>query len=506
MKKEMMKFIKGLVLVFFVAAIAPSCTDLEEEFFDVILEDNFFKTPEEFAAAAGAAYTPLTGAFGHNGYYSLQEVSSDEMIIPTRGGDWFDGGQWLRVHTHDYNSREESVNNTWNLAFEGVNAANRLIEQFEPIEGSELIIAEFKVMRAFYYHWLLDVYGNVPLVERLGESQGQKTRAEIYAFVDSELKTNVPLLSKNRLYGRINYYGGRALQAKLALNSGVYLGTGDPTTAALQDVITYTTDIIDNGPYSLASSYFDVFSATNDDNEEHIFVVPYDQVFITGFPLNQMTLHYGSQNTYNLTAQPWNGYCTLQEFYNSYDDTDLRKNTNFVEGPQYFADGVTPVDDPSVEDNDPDGPQVNFTPDINEHFPNALRQAGVRVGKFEIELGATPDKNNDFPIFRLGDVILMLAEAEFRLGNTGTAATLVDQIRARAGLGSIGVLTSDLLLEERGREMFSETSRRTDLIRFGVYNDGWEFNPADPDDHVNIYPIPDAQINVANLTQNPGYN
>ena len=506
----MMRLIKGIFLVIFVAAMTQSCTDLDERFYDQITGDNFPTTDEEFAATLGGAYTPMHRTFGHNNYFSIQEVSSDEAMIPQRGGDWFDGGQWLRVHRHEYNSREEVVNNVWTMAFEGVNACNRLIAVFEPLEGTEAIVAEMKVMRAFYYFWLMDVYGNVPIVTALGEPDpnGQSPRSAVYNFVTSELAANVPLLTEEKTYGRMNYWAGRALQAKVELNSGVYLGTGDPTSAAMANVITYTSDIIDNGGFTLDSDYSAVFGAANDANGEHIFAIPYDEVFITGFNLNQMTLHYGSQNTYNLAAQPWNGYCSLQEFYNSYDDADVRKANNFVAGPQFFADGVTPVDDPSFESNDPDGPQLNFTPEINEHFPNALRQAGVRIGKYEIEMGAQPDKNNDVPIFRLGDVILMQAEAEFREGNNAAAVTLVDQIRDRAGLGPLGgALTADELLAERGREMFAEAYRRQDLIRFGRYNDAWDFKPADASDHVNIYPIPDAQLNAdPNLSQNPGYN
>ncbi len=84
-------------------------------------------------------------------------------------------------------------------------------------------------------------------------------------------------------------------------------------------------DIIDNGGYSLTGNYFDNFSAGNTGTTEMIFAIPYDQVYYGGFNIAVRTLHYASQYTYNLTAQPWNGFCTLEEFYNSYEDTDLRK-------------------------------------------------------------------------------------------------------------------------------------------------------------------------------------
>jgi hypothetical protein len=136
----------------------------------------------------------------------------------------------------------------------------------------------------------------------------------------------------------------------------------------------------------------------------------------------------------------------------------------------------------------------------------ALRQAGARVGKFEFELGATPDLSNDFPVFRYADVLLMKAEVLLRTGNAGGALTLVNQIRDRAGVADFTSLDLDQLLAERGRELFSEVHRRTDLIRFGKYNAAWWEKPVDPSTHVNILPIPRAQLDAnPNLRQNPGY-
>jgi len=204
----------------------------------------------------------------------------------------------------------------------------------------------------------------------------------------------------------------------------------------------------------------------------------------------------------------------LEEFYNSYDDTDVRKGKwgdqktrgNFIAGPQYFSNGKDQLMDSGAEDADPDGPGVVFTPEINEHFPNALRQAGVRIGKYEFKNGGRPDLSNDFPIFRYGDVVLMKAEALWRQdAGSAEALALVNQIRERAGVASLGALTAEDLLAERGREMFYENHRRTDLIRFGRYNDAWDFKPAS-DPSKNIFPIPRAALDAnPNLAQNPGY-
>ena len=170
----------------------------------------------------------------------------------------------------------------------------------------------------------------------------------------------------------------------------------------------------------------------------------------------------------------------------------------------YNQDGSRTLDGGS-EANDFDGPPVTFTPEINEIYPQGLRQAGARIAKYEFEVGGTQHMSNDFVIFRLGDIILSLAEAKFRLGETGEALILVNNIRERAGVDPYGALTLDLLLAERGREMYVEMTRRQDLIRFGKFNDAWWEKEAS-DTHYNLFPIPKPQIDAnQNLKQNPGY-
>jgi hypothetical protein len=250
-----------------------------------------------------------------------------------------------------------------------------------------------------------------------------------------------------------------------------------------------------------------------------------------------MTLHIASQATFNLTQQPWNGYQTVEEFYNSYVDpvrnpgvqgpvwkglaleqspgTLDGRLSNFLIGPQFRSDGSRLLD-PGVEANDPDGQPLTFMPFLNEISPGGLRQAGARIAKYEFERGGTDNMSNDFVIFRLSDVILSLAEAKFRLGETAEALALVNQIRERAGnLDPFTTLTEQNLFDERGREMYVEMTRRQDLIRFKKYGEAWwPFQGMNrpkrvhaPGSHWELFPIPEPQL-LANprLTQNPGYN
>ena len=120
---------KILAAALFLVVVPQSCTDLEEELFDSVGQDNFFQTDDELQAGFAEAYARLRSFANHNNYFSIQEVSSDEVMIPQRGGDWFDGGLWLRVHRHEQNPNEGVVNNVWNFAYggssdDGVRVAN----------------------------------------------------------------------------------------------------------------------------------------------------------------------------------------------------------------------------------------------------------------------------------------------------------------------------------------------------------------------------------------------
>ena len=112
--KKLIKYSKALLIAGALLTFNNSCTNLDEELYSTVTFDNFFKTDEEFISALGAAYSSLIGVMGnHNATWSIQEVSSDELMIPQRGGDWFDGGIWLRMFRHEYLPTEDAFNNSW---------------------------------------------------------------------------------------------------------------------------------------------------------------------------------------------------------------------------------------------------------------------------------------------------------------------------------------------------------------------------------------------------------
>ena len=504
------------------------CTDLEEELVGGLPAGQFGQTESEFGAVVAGGYIDLFGLLGnHNGVWTANEVATDEVLVPTRGADWFDGGIFIRLHTHTFEPGDAPFANSWNKLFGGVATANRLLEQL-PLLNAELappFEAELRGLRALYYYYLIDMFGNVPLITSFSggeENPSTLSRAELYDWLTGELEEIIPTLPEEKRYARITRDVARTLLAKVYLNSEVYAGRNEVAQA-----LPHLNAVIDGGRYRLESDYFANFSFDNEGSAENILVIPYDDVFVVpnnNFNLAHMTLHYASRESFNATAEPWNGYATLQEFYDSYDDTDSRKGEfgsrepgNFLAGPQTTADGE-PLIDASAESTDPDGNQIVFTPELNELGPNALRQAGARIYKWTYANGFTPELSNDWAIFRYADVLLMKAEALMRTTSEDNAEALelVNLIRDRAYDDTdedgnevdsdLDQLTFETLLAERGREMFAECYRRSDLIRFGEFQRTWFGKDQESGEQYELFPIPTAQLDVnPNLRQNPGF-
>lgn len=511
-----MKNIIKYTMITALAVAGTSCTNLDEELKGTLTESitpsnpgvgikNNVNKAQPNDGLQGAFSVLLNGTATNGGFFAIQEGGTDEAVITQKGGDWFDGGLYIRMHHHEYSPQTWSINGAWTDANNGIFQCNTLLAG--TVTAAQK--AQLRTLRAYYFWRLLDAFGNVKLYTVPKVDVPQSTRPQVYAFVESELLAAIPdLPSGKQEYGRLNKWGAYALLARLYLNAQVYTGTPQ-----WQKAIDAADQVINSGIYDLSPSYSAVFAPDNVENIEHIFVAPFDESTGQGATWAQMTLHYPSQLTFKLQEQPWNGFSTLEDFYNSYDDNDKRKAANFIAGPQTDVSG-NPILDLAYDKGDPDGAPINYTPKINMLAPNASRQAGARFGKFSFKLGQGNNMDNDFPLLRYGEVLLNKAEALARLNGfgDGTALTIVNQIRTRAGATPFGTLTEGQLLAERGRELFVEALRRTDLIRFGAYQKAWWEKPSEGSTHTNLFPIPIEQMQlnnstgvVYNLTQNPGY-
>ena len=277
-------FIASMLLV------VVSCTKLDEGplLYDKVTGDKFGGTDLELSAAVGAAYSNLNGVGGNGNLFALNGVTTDEIVVPTRGPDWGDGGHWVRLKRHQWKADDPMPTGGWGFCYSGVSTCNRLIATLEGIKSPSAAkyIAELKVLRAMYYYWLLDWYGNVPLSIDFKNVDPPKnaTQAQVYAFIESELTTNGALLAKPAsvpdvaTYGRVNYYTAQAILAKLYLNAKTYTGTEQNAKALAAANI-----IINAGVYKLAPTYAENFIQNNQGAKETIWAVPFDRIKLGGF-------------------------------------------------------------------------------------------------------------------------------------------------------------------------------------------------------------------------------
>lgn len=473
-----------------------SCTNLEEETFNVIPADQFGQTQAQKDALIGPLYGGLGDYFDR--FNGLNTVT-DEQVVPTRGGDWKDGDAWRRLHEHTWSATADNgqFNGLWTWIYNNITRINRAIDGNK---DNAVIVAELRALRAFYHYLALDNFGNVIIASgsvEAGTAADQKTRAQVYAFVEKELLDVYPKISKTvggGSYGRINKYVVDMVLAKLYLNAQVYTGT--PQWAK---TVQYCDSIISSNKFSLPDDFLSNFSTTNQLSPESILSTPFDKSKRGGMNMQMRTLHYKSQLTYNLPNAPWNGYCTLAEFYDSFDTQDKRKKMWLI-GQQFAADG-TPLKDDDV-------PMIikKEIPAFEMPAGPAGRLAGARSVKYEIQKSnAGVDQDNDFVIYRLGDAYLMRGEANFRLNRTSQALADVNKIRERAGVPSFTSLTLNDILAERGRELAWEYHRRQDLIRFDQFTKAWTFKGVSAKTR-ELYPIPADQLALnPKLKQNPGY-
>ncbi|MBX6361987.1 MAG: RagB/SusD family nutrient uptake outer membrane protein [Acidobacterium ailaaui] len=532
-----------LSILFLVLLFPLACTKLENKSYNSLIASEFHPSSQDLAAIVGAAYTDWrTILLQWNGLWRAQELSADELVIPARPNGWVDGGVYRRIHEHTWTPDDDIVVNTWNRTYAGINDCNRIIYQLKyniiPVDDStkKSLIAEMRALRASYYWVLCDFFGNVPIIDSFNVPSGflpkQSSRLEVYNYIINELIDNIPLLTtevSQKTYGRFTQWAARVLLAKMYLNAQIYSGNPE-----WDKCIAQCDTIINSGLFQLESNHKNVFATHNEGSKEIIFALPFDHKYTTGwndFDLHMETLEPENQRTYNLLYPPWGGICVDPQFVNTFDTNDLRYQYDFIKGQQFASNGDslfctlgTIVGQPLR--------YVNSLPGVD----SSQEIHGFRLGKFEIAMGSTNVLDNDFPLFRYADVLMMKAECLLRTGHPNEAAAIVTQVRSRdfnnpseayvSGLDlmqgssySYGLRNhldstyqggSDIqygrFLDELGWEFMQEGRRRTDLIRFGVFTKKSWLSHSPNGDYRALFPIPRAEIaKNPNLTQNPGY-
>ncbi len=503
------------ILLGLVACLFSSCTNLEETVYSGVAVKDFFTNETELISNAGRAYTQLQGYTTEQSLWTLHLQASDECAVPACGGSWYSNGRYEEVQQNNIPASNTLLKNGWNWIFDGIASCNEIIyitEQSEiEFDGKASIIAEIKILRAMYYYQAMSSWGNIPFVidyEDIDYPE-QKGREYVFSFLETEILENVSLLDEEPTtsnYGRANQAMAYAILAKMYLNSEVWFGE-----ARYDDAEEMCAKIIGMGHYSIVSDYAAPFHYENDNCAENIFVIPYDRVYTYGydnaFYLHTLTLEAASIATFNITASPWSGFICQPDFFQTYDEADLRRSESWLYGEQYDISGASLG--------------FEYTAVFDDYYyynSNGGRgdYDGARCWKWHYQTDGSitnykVSMDNDFVLFRYADVVLMYAEALIRQNRISEAVAITEltQIRERAGLAAYttSTLTLEELYDERGRELAWEGWRHEDMIRFGTYLEAyWAHPDISSYTYRNLFPIPTDALNAnPNLVQNESY-
>jgi len=549
-----------------ILTLAVSCTKLEE----VVLDESSVVGQTEKQLVDGIiapVYAALPSLFQHTTYFALQEISTDEAILPYRGGtDWGDNGIYISLHRHETTSTDPNVRNTWTILTLGISRAVSAINSLKVRNDatSKTYLAEAKGMYAYYNLVCLDLFGIAFDKDDLSGASKILRGEKAVDFIKNKLLEAEPNLETNVGPGRLTKAGAWGLLARLHLNAPVYkdryAATHNFSAADMDKVLEYTNKIIDSRLFNFAPDYWTIFNDENRTNPELIFAVD-QRADLNGhnrlsyFPLSgdqfPLPAYVGANGTDGPGITPdfyrtWvNAYTTDPaiadpRFYkknmilNIHGTDTCISNANFkydrgiLRGQQYgllrvngvflkcAADGNWKVGKLfNVTRSKPNLP-VDFTEQIDYTTAGSNYSTGFRALKYEFSKGSVSGRNFgevDLPIVRLADVYLMRAEAKLRKNDAAGALTDVNAVRTCRTSNFVGstlsTLTLDLLFRERGFELYWELQRRTDMVRFGKYENSWT-EKTDANKNKRIFPIPQTAIDGASnlpgyLVQNPGY-
>lgn len=528
-----MKKLYKLFLYTFLGTLAVSCVDdLDTEPIDkdVTTSASVFDNEAAYKQFLAKLYggLTLTGQAGEAGqpdisasdegttsfmrtYWSAQEITTDEAI-----NAWGDPGL-VEFHGHIWSDQNLYVDLLYKRIFVNIAFCNEYIrevsQRVDGLDGSlqeevRFYLAEARFLRALYYYFAMDLYGNVPFVTEEDGVGGflpeQISRAELFSYIETELKETIPSMAAPRTneYGRADQAAAWMVLAKMYLNAEVYLGSGN---AKYTECITYCKQIIDAG-YSLHEEYEELFLADNDElNNEIIFRVVEDGNSGRNYGGVTYIIHAAAgdspEGIFGISGGWYGNRVTPSFVERSFDDPTGETDARAL----FFTEGQTiPIEQPN-------------------QFAQGYLSTKFRNLTSEGVAGSHPTfVDTDFPLFRLADVYLMYAEAVVRGGTGGDASIAlgyVNDLRERAygdNSGNIDAsdLTLDFLIDERGRELYWEAHRRTDLIRFNLFTTGtytWDWkgdvrNGAATSPIYRLFPIPFADISAnTNLEQNTGY-
>ncbi len=537
------------IFVAVAALLFSSCSSfLEENPKDKITEDQAYANPTlVYLTAVASLYTQVGANGGGNGLqgtdrgvYDLNTFSSDEAMLPTRGGDWYDGGLWSNLYLHNWGTNNDLLYSSWLYLYRVIVLANTSLDKMQSILDANPdntaippYIAEVRAFRAMYYYYLVDMFARVPLVTSSTTEMAdvkQSERNEVYQFCIKELQETADQLNAahsnltGEYYGRMTQPVAYFLLAKLMLNAEIFSDNDwtdgvkpngstmsfnvDGQTMNAWAACQYYCNKVTELGYSLESSFAANFSTKNESSVENIYVIPMDPTLYTNeFYYLIRSRHYNQGLAYGQGG--WNGSSATKEALDAFGYGTATQDPRFAL--TYYAGTVAGPDGKPIKLDDgtelvyvPEAIKLDLSGDANE------KTAGARMFKYELDVAATNDgklQTNDIVLFRYADVLLMMAEAKVRNNESGTAE--VNQVRSRAGAANIAEVTLADILAERMRELAWEGHRRQDMVRFGTFTNAYTDRPQLPgesDGYTTVFPLEERVLSVnTKLTQNPGY-
>lgn len=535
-----MQYIKQLtvwVRIALLSLLFSACTKLDVPVQSEINPGNFPKTEEDFIALSGPAYNFLQYKYYTINQVLIQELMGDGAVLTANGGNWYDDARYKNYHHHTVSPDERFIKEIWTAWYNGISKVNSILPLLQKAREStfkKTTIAEMRVLRALFYFLLMDDFGPVPLVTEFGpdvKPVGRSSREDLFNFIEKEVNESLPDLRSETgvvTYSKPTRWMACALLAKLYINAAVYTGKTkwNEAVAACDKIIQ---EAQASGKFALDADYIKMFDYDNGPQiKDFIFAIPCDPYQNPEHIPARYWLHPDLRSKYGLPFSPSGCIRAWPEYYAKFSNSPGDERTKiWLTGKQYYNDG-TPViikttrvgldnNYKGIDGSAPVDYHLELTPAVIFRDMNTFetgndqlgRAVGYRVNKFNADkTSISRNQNNDLPVFRYADILLIKAEALLRgatptLGQT--AVSLANQVRRRAKAIEYTQLSLPELLDERARELAFEGWRKNDLIRFGEYEKPWGVK-TNTDIRMRVLPIPAEQI-VLNplIKQNDGY-
>ncbi|WP_101688960.1 RagB/SusD family nutrient uptake outer membrane protein [Dysgonomonas massiliensis] len=536
--------IRKITLALIAALCMMSCTDLDVDVESRYTDENFPTTDADMEAVCGPAYSKFRPGYGR-WYWLMTTATTDEGTMAVNGPNWYDNGKYGEMSLHTWHPNSEIVTLNWDNLFSCISECNQILSMLEKapeIDAKPRYIAEVRTMRALYYYWMMDNYGDLPIIDKIGiDTPDRSPRKDVAEFIVKELEESYSALTDvvdGTTYAKPTKYMADALLAKLYLNWAVYsiddVANYEPSNdnPNLDKAIAHCDNIINSKKYDLSDPWLDRFKDTNGPQiKDFIYAFAYewttDRYDWDGITHFRFWGHKFFENTFNLKKKPSGVMRANPEFLDIYNlEGDVRNNI-WRGGLQYNEKSGEPfIYEVSKRSHDAYYAGADFEAKIKWHFEltrelvirgkndaekadNLRRldlgndELGLAMGYRNVKFYPTAEstvhpQSNDMPIFRYADVLLMKAEAILRGGKSTlgeTPISLVNKVRTAAEAPQVTAVTLDEICDERARELADEYWRRNDLIRFGKFENDWglkkaSLGTANTDKYRRVFPVP----------------